>query len=133
MNKRNTDEEKRKRDLFEFKVSRDVEQKKVRKDLEKAYDSEKSKSVISKRCSRIYDEELRYVEKELLLHLKEEEVPAELHLTRWLRCVMSREFDVESTLVIWDYIFAGVVDSQNAERGRASAVSEYDEFDLRAP
>lgn len=67
-------------------------------------------SVISKRCLRIY-EELKYVERDLHQHLIANEVPPELHLTRWLRCVMSREYNVESTLVLWDYIFAGILDS----------------------
>jgi TBC1 domain family protein 5 len=90
-------------------------------------------SVISKRCQRIYEEELKYVEAELYKHLKLNEVPPELHLTRWLRCVLSREYSVEPTLILWDYIFAGVVESQQDNRHRSSAVCEYDEFDLRAP
>ena len=36
----------------------------------------------------------------------------ELHLTRWLRCVMSREYCIESTLLVWDFIFSGVLQSK---------------------
>ena len=27
---------------------------------------------------------------------------------RWLRCVLSREFDIQNTLIFWDYIFGGI-------------------------
>jgi hypothetical protein len=33
------------------------------------------------------------------------EVVPELHLTRWLRCLLSREFALENCLLIWDFIF----------------------------
>lgn len=36
------------------------------------------------------------------------EVAPELHLTRWLRCMMSREFSLETSLKIWDFIFSGI-------------------------
>ena len=41
--KRNSEDEKKKRELFEFKANRDKEQRQVSKELEKAYDAEKSK------------------------------------------------------------------------------------------
>jgi len=37
-----------------------------------------------------------------------QDVIPELHLTRWLRCLLSREFSFENTFIFWDYIFAGV-------------------------
>ena len=81
----------------------------MRRELEQAYEREKSKSVISKRCSRIYEQHLKQLEPNLLKHLQENEVVPELHLTRWLRCVMSREYCIESTLLVWDFIFSGVM------------------------
>ena len=39
----------------------------------------------------------------------------ELHLTRWLRCMMSREFCIESTLKIWDFIFCEMKGEQIAD------------------
>ena len=27
---------------------------------------------------------------------------------RWLRCLLSREFKIESTLIFWDYILCGI-------------------------
>lgn len=39
---------------------------------------------------------------------------------------MSREYDVKQTLVLWDYIFAGILETARSE-------TDYDEFDLRQP
>lgn len=38
---------------------------------------------------------------------------------------MSREYNVDHTLVLWDYIFAGILDTTRSG-------NEYDEFDLRS-
>ena len=35
---------------------------------------------------------------------------------RWLRCVLSREFDIKNTLVFWDYIFGGINKLHRADR-----------------
>jgi hypothetical protein len=39
---------------------------------------------------------------------------------------LSREYNVEHTLLLWDYILAGMLDSSRSE-------NDYDEFDLRPP
>ena len=57
---------------------------------------------------KIYDTYLKTVNKRLHSHLKTNEVIPELHLTRWLRCVLSREFNIENCFLAWDYIFCGV-------------------------
>lgn len=41
-------------------------------------------------------------------HLVDNEVVPELHLTRWLRCMLSREFGLENSLKIWDFILSGI-------------------------
>lgn len=64
--------------------------------------------MISKKCTRIYESLLKTLDVKLYKHLIENEVVPELHLTRWLRCVLSREFSVETTLIYWDFIFASV-------------------------
>lgn len=51
-------EEAKKKELFSFNASQEQEQKQFRKELEQAYEREKQKSVISKRCMRIYDDHL---------------------------------------------------------------------------
>jgi TBC1 domain family protein 5 len=47
------------------------------------------------------------LDKRLYKHLAKNEVVPELHLTRWLRCVLSREYRIETCLLVWDFIFAG--------------------------
>lgn len=43
------------------------------------------------------------------------QVSPELQLMRWLRCVLSREFKIEITLVYWDYILAGIEPKHKAD------------------
>lgn len=45
---------------------------------------------------------------ELYDHLMRNQVTPELQLMRWLRCVLSREFEPDATLQLWDYILGGV-------------------------
>ena len=80
----------------------------VRQKLEKAYEVEKSSSVISKKCSRVYHDLLKKQDEELYDHLMENQISPELSLMRWLRCVLSREFTEEITLNYWDYLLGGV-------------------------
>ena len=57
---------------------------------------------------------MRKLEPSLQRHLMENEDAPELHLTRWLRCMMSREFGLETTLKVWDFIFCGINSSMLA-------------------
>ena len=102
--------EKNRSDLFSFQASQAEEQKQFRKELEQAYEREKQKSVISKRCTRIYTDHLQTLEPSLHKHLVDNEVVPELHLTRWLRCLMSREFCLETTLKMWDFMLSGITE-----------------------
>ena len=80
----------------------------IRERLEQAYEDEKAKSVISKKCSRIYHELLKSQDSEVYEHLMANQVSPELQLMRWLRCVLSREFPEEMTLQYWDFLLGGV-------------------------
>ena len=44
------------------------------------------------------------------------QVSPELQLMRWLRCVLSREFEIQQTLVLWDYIFGGIETRHRVDR-----------------
>jgi TBC1 domain family protein 5 len=80
----------------------------VRERLEIAYEDEKQKSALILRCSRIYHEFLCKQDRVLYEHLMQMQVSPELHLMRWLRCMLSREFEVEPVLHFWDYMLGGV-------------------------
>lgn len=69
-----------------------------------------------KKCNRIYHEFLRTIDSGLYQHLMRNQVTPELQLMRWLRCVLSREFTIEHTLVLWDYIFGGIESKHRSER-----------------
>ena len=51
---------------------------------------------------------MREVDPELHQHLQRLEFLPELSLLKWLRVLFSREFTLNATLTIWDYIFADV-------------------------
>jgi hypothetical protein len=44
------------------------------------------------------------------------QVSPELQLMRWLRCILSREFDIKFTLTFWDYIFGGIESKHRNDR-----------------
>ena len=35
---------------------------------------------------------------------------------RWLRCVLSREFEIAQTLIFWDFIFGGIESKHRLDR-----------------
>ena len=35
---------------------------------------------------------------------------------RWLRCILSREFEIKDTLLFWDYIFGGIETKHRTDR-----------------
>ena len=51
---------------------------------------------------------MREVDPELHQHLQNLEFLPELSLLKWLRVLFSREFNLDATLTVWDYIFADV-------------------------
>jgi len=101
-------------ELFLWKKTQELEEKKIRAKLEKAYEQEKQKSVIMKKCNRVYHELLKATDTKLYLHLMRNQVSPELQLMRWLRCLLSREFPIAHTLVLWDYIFGGIEPTHRA-------------------
>lgn len=48
----------------------------------------------TKRCRKIYDTYLIKLDNTLYRHLAENEIVPEIHLTRWLRCLLTREFSI---------------------------------------
>ena len=61
-----------------------------------------------KKCNRIYHEFLKNIDNRLYSHLISNQVTPELQLMRWLRCLLSREFKIENTLMFWDFILGGI-------------------------
>lgn len=63
-------------------------------------------SSVLKRCHRIHHRILQDVDKELYLYLERQKIEPQMYLQRYLRCVLSREFNLADTLILWDALFA---------------------------
>ena len=77
--------------------------------FEEKCEEEKAKSVIVRRCNRIYDSIIKDECEELYDHLiVENQMSPELQLMRWLKCMLAREFNEQSSLQCWDFILGGM-------------------------
>lgn len=59
-----------------------------------------------KRCHHIYHRVLQATDPELYNHIQKSKYDPQLFFVRWLRCILSREFPLNQTLLIWDAMFA---------------------------
>ena len=91
----------KKQDLFTW----DAE--KQRNDL---VNQDKSKelnvSSILRRCHKVHHQLLQGTDKELFAYIEAKQVEPQMYLQRWLRCMLSREFNLADTLELWDAVFA---------------------------
>lgn len=94
--------------LFKWKHEVEQEEKERRAHIEKIYDNERKKSAVMRRCNRIYHNFLKRIDTEIYKHLVSIRLDPELQLMRWLRCLLCREFDIEISITLWDYIFCGI-------------------------
>ena len=60
--------------------------------------------------THIQDSLLRRSSPQLYIHLSNLEIAPQLYTLRWLRLLFGREFEIESVLLIWDYLFLYAVD-----------------------
>lgn len=92
---------KKKPDLFTW------EAEKSKNDL---VNQDKSKetgvSSILRRCHKVHHQLLQSLDKDLFSHIESKKTEPQMYLQRWLRCMLSREFNLADTLEIWDAIFA---------------------------
>ena len=65
-------------------------------------------SSVLKRCHKIHHKILRNIDKDLYFHMEKQKIEPELYLQRYIRCVLSREFNLADTLVVWDSLFASL-------------------------
>ncbi|CAI2359363.1 unnamed protein product [Moneuplotes crassus] len=102
--------------MFKWKYEIEQEEKGRRAKIEQIYDEERKKSAVMRRCNRIYHNYLKRVDTEVYKHLVSIRLDPELQLMRWLRCILSREFNIDMTLSLWDYIFSGIKDEYREDR-----------------
>ena len=51
------------------------------------------------------------VDRQLYEHLAGNDIAPEVHLTRWLRCMLTREFQLDDLLKVWDFIMTAAPDN----------------------
>ena len=68
------------------------------------------KTALKKRSNKIFNNYLREIDPDLFLHIQEIDLQPELILLKYLRCLLSREFKLQSLLYVWDYILSGIDD-----------------------
>lgn len=76
--------------------------------LLKLTQQEASRTQLRARANRIFNSLLKDLDGDLHKHIQKLDMQPELILLRWLRCLMVREFDHETLLYVWDFIFSGV-------------------------
>lgn len=106
-------------ELFNPVVSHQNRQKNKKKDLftweaEKTHNDlvnqdksqEQNVSSILRRCHKVHHQLLQSIDKELFNHIENRKTEPQMYLQRWLRCMLSREFNLADTLELWDAVFA---------------------------
>ncbi|CAG9316168.1 TBC1D5_3 [Blepharisma stoltei] len=68
--------------------------------------SENDLSEMIRRCHYVFHRVLQATDPELYHHILKYKYEPQLFLVRWLRCMLSREFSLNQTLIVWDTIFA---------------------------
>lgn len=67
---------------------------------------EETASTVLKRCHRIHHRYLQSIDPELYEYLESQNIEPQMHLLRWIRCLLSREFHLADVLLMWDAIFS---------------------------
>jgi hypothetical protein len=67
-----------------------------------------AKTALKRRSNYIFNVQLKEIDHELHRHVQEMDIQPELIFLRWLRCMASREFSLNSLLYVWDFIIADV-------------------------
>lgn len=73
---------------------------------DKTHDAHTSK--ILKRCHRVHHRLLQALDKQLYNYIESQKIEPQIYLQRWIRCMLTREFNLSNTLILWDCMFAYV-------------------------
>ena len=74
-------------------------------DIIKDHSDEERTNHLNLRSYYIFKEKLKLIDKKLFNHLKRVNVKCNYYMHRWLKCIFSREFDINEVLSLWDKIF----------------------------
>jgi TBC1 domain family protein 5 len=91
----------KKTDLFTWEVEK---HKNDLVGIDKSKDS--NVSPILRRSHIIHHTLLKTFEPDLYTYLEKEKIEPQMYLQRWLRCMLTREFNMHDVLIIWDALLA---------------------------
>ena len=74
-------------------------------DIIKDHFDEERTNHLNLRAYSIFKEKLKLIDKRLYNHLKRTNVKCNYYMHRWLKCIFSREFEINDVLSLWDKIF----------------------------
>jgi hypothetical protein len=74
-------------------------------DILKDHSDEERTNHLNLRSYSIFKEKLKLIDKKLYNHLKRTNVKCNYYMHRWLKCIFSREFEINDVLSLWDKIF----------------------------
>ena len=74
-------------------------------DILKDHSDEERTNHLNLRSYSIFKEKLKLIDKKLFNHLKRTNVKCNYYMHRWLKCIFSREFEINDVLSLWDKIF----------------------------
>ena len=80
-------------------------------DIIKEHSDEERSNHLNLRAYSIFKEKLKLIDKRLYNHLKRTNVKCNYYMHRWLKCIFSREFEINDVLSLWDKIFFYEFDS----------------------
>ena len=80
-------------------------------DIIKDHSDEDRSNHLNLRAYNIYKEKLRLIDNKLFNHLKRINVKCNYFMHRWLKCIFTREFELNEVLSLWDKIFFYEYDS----------------------
>ncbi len=78
----------------------------------------KNNTRIIQRIIQIKDHKLKHMDLELFRILKLQEVQTKSFMLRWIRCMHTREFDLDNSFVIWDSIFLEFLESESSRKNK---------------
>ena len=80
-------------------------------DIIKDHSDEDRSNHLNLRAYNIYKEKLKLIDSKLFNHLKRINVKCNYFMHRWLKCIFTREFELDEVLSLWDKIFYYEYDS----------------------
>ena len=88
-------------------------------------------SSVLRRCHRIHHRVLQVVDKDLYFYMEKQKIEPQMYLQRYLRCILSREFNLGDTIIIWDALFASLApNSDFKSQTQANASEELELLDF---